>query len=38
MVGHSPHYKKDELFQEETRNQYICQSSEEGGRLEPIPQ
>ncbi len=38
MGGYCPHYKKDEFFQEETRIQYICQSSEEGGYLEPIHQ
>jgi hypothetical protein len=36
MGGHYPHYKKDELFLEEMKNQSICQSNEEGGRQELI--
>ncbi|CAH2714233.1 hypothetical protein BACCIP111895_01394 [Neobacillus rhizosphaerae] len=38
MGGRYHHYNKGELFQEETKNQYIYQSNEGGARLELIHQ
>ena len=36
MGGHYPHYKKDELFLEEMKSLYICQSGEKGGFPEQV--
>jgi hypothetical protein len=36
MDGHYPHYNKGRTFLEEMKNLYLCQSSEERGRLELI--